>query len=123
MEINYSWFGEQEEDLEVDTSFKRIFYCNLLNDSLLEFQHNPKGAEQIIINNVVVTSAVEIDDYPRPRSPQEYYVNKVSCTMPTNAEILNKPKPPPVPVEKLVPEHYHDFLSVFDEKISKQIPE
>ena len=43
--------------------------------------------------------------------------------MPTNAEILNKPKPPPVPVEKLVPEHYHDFLSVFDEKISERIPE
>src|SRR5271154_2028053 len=115
MEINFTWFND-EDVLEPPPSYEQIFFCNQENDQILEFEINRAEASHILRKNSPVEES-EFDGYPRPKSPPEFYVKKNSII--SDIPISSSPKPPPVPFEQLVPPHYHEFLSVFDEKASE----
>src|SRR6202453_4906786 len=117
-EINFTWFNN-EDVLEPPPSYEHIFFCNQENDQILEFEINRAEADHLVRKNSPVEES-EFDGYPRPKSPPEFYVKKNSII--SNIPISSSPKPPPVPFEQLVPPHYHEFLSVFDEKASERFP-
>ena len=114
-EIKWAWFDELEPDCPC---YEQIFFCNADNDETLEFEINRAKANQLLDE---YADEPELDDYPRSRSDPAFYARKNSTTMddPKN----DKPPPPIVPLEKLIPLHVHDFLKVFDEKASERFPE
>jgi hypothetical protein len=115
METRWMWFEEEELDFPLN---ERIFFANPDNDQILEFEINKCKADELLSEYVEKT---EFDDYPRPKSPKEFYVRKNSTTMDDPRHV---PQPTPiVPIEELIPPHYHDFLKVFDEKASERFPE
>src|ERR1700677_4817165 len=116
MEINFTWF---DDEVEPPPSYEWIFFCNQENDQILKFEINRAEADHILRKNSPVEES-EFNGYSRPKSPPEFYVKKNSII--SDIPIPSSLKPPPVPFEQLVPPHYHEFLSVFDEKPSEHCP-
>src|ERR1700677_2164023 len=118
MEINFTWFDDKDI-LEPPPFYEQIFFCNQENDQILEFEINRAEADHVLHMNSPVGES-EFNEYPRPKSLPEFYVKKNLII--SDIPISSSPKPLSVPFEQLVPPHYHEFLSVFNEKASERFP-